>query len=182
MKMTLQNFRRTADTNGAAANVVSAFNRFGESLANGINSVGAAYAAAEQSKIDNANTTRQLNIAQQNADANTKSVAVQSQKVTGEIAAAKRKAEQIERYLKSQEVKPTAPQVAAPATSVPTAANLQKPNLVLPTTPTKLSLPTINTAANYYNVGRFDNTTGSVLNAPVSGGTTPIKLELPTLK
>lgn len=68
MKMTLQNFRRTADTNGAAANVASAFNRFGESLANGINSVGKALAAAKQSQIDNANATRQLDIAQQNAD------------------------------------------------------------------------------------------------------------------
>lgn len=182
MKMTLQNFRRTADTNGAAANVVNAFNRFGESLANGINGVVGAYTAAKQSEIDNANATRQFDIAQQNADANTKSVAVQSQKVAGELAAARRKAEQIERYLKSQEVKPTASQTTTRATSPLAAANLQKPNSVLTNTPAKISLPTTNATANYYNVGQFDNTTGSVLNAPALGGTKPIKLELPTLK
>lgn len=53
--------RRSADTNDAAANVASAFNRFGENLANDINSIGTAYAATKQSQTDNANATRQLN-------------------------------------------------------------------------------------------------------------------------
>ncbi len=139
MKMTLQNFRRTADTNGAAANVVSAFNRFGESLANGINSVGAAYAAAKQSQIDNANTTRQLNIAQQNADsqsllAKQNSAYDASRARLNNAQAAKLyddiKTAAFEREILRNFGKESSASAAKPSPTPQPTANLSKPNLI----------------------------------------------------
>lgn len=78
MKMTTQNFRRTADTSGAGANVANAWLRFGDSLAAGISGIGSAYTNAKESARANALATRQLDIAQQQADAATTRAKVSS--------------------------------------------------------------------------------------------------------
>lgn len=113
MKITTQNFRRTADTSSAGANVVNAWQRFGEALVQGISGIGGAYTSVKEADRANALATKQLDIARQNATTQNRAVSAQAAKINADIAAQKRQADFIERYVKSQTTMPVA-QTTAP--------------------------------------------------------------------
>ena len=119
MKMTTQNFRRTADTSRAGANVVNAWQRFGETLAQGISGIGGIYTSAKEADRADALATRQLDIAQQNATTQNRAVSAQTAKINADIAAQKRQADFIEKYVKAQTAMPVAQTMPAAQTTAP---------------------------------------------------------------